>query len=94
LAAYFVFNNNERPHQSLGQKTPDIVYRTAIGGGALIVDKFPRTVADKTPVSLRSAGDSSPTKSPTKTTIKTARLFSAASEPQCAASIRSIFVLI
>jgi len=42
LADYFAFYNNERPHQSLGQKTPDVVYRTAIGGGALIVDKFPR----------------------------------------------------
>ena len=40
LAEYFAFYNGERPHQSLGQKTPDIVYRTGIGGGAVIVDKF------------------------------------------------------
>lgn len=87
LAAYFGFYNNKRPHQSLGQKTPDIVYRTAIGGGALIVDKFPRTLGDKTPASLRSgsAGDSSPTTTPVKTTMKTAQLCSAASELQCAA---------
>lgn len=26
--------------QSLGQETPDVVYRSAIGGGELIVDKF------------------------------------------------------
>jgi len=44
LAEYFTFYNSERPHQSLGQKTPDVVYRTAIGGGALIVDKFPHEV--------------------------------------------------
>jgi len=40
LAEYFRFYNSERPHQSLGQKTPNAVYRTAIGGGAKIVDKF------------------------------------------------------
>jgi putative transposase len=42
LTEYFAFTNGERPHQSLGHKTPDVVYRTAIGGGALIVDKFPQ----------------------------------------------------
>jgi len=40
LMTYFAFYNGERPHQSLGYKTPDEVYRTALGGGALIVDKF------------------------------------------------------
>jgi putative transposase len=44
LTEYFIFYNTERPHQSLGQKTPEIVYRSAIGGGAVIVDKFPRAV--------------------------------------------------
>jgi putative transposase len=29
----------------LGQKTPDVVYKTAMGGGAMIVDKYPRAVA-------------------------------------------------
>jgi hypothetical protein len=24
----------------LGQKTPDVVYKTAMGGGAMIVDKY------------------------------------------------------
>jgi hypothetical protein len=28
----------------LGYTTTDVVYRTATGGGALIVDKFPHTV--------------------------------------------------
>jgi len=40
LTEYFAFYNGERPHQSLAYKTPDNVYRTAIGGGAMIVDKF------------------------------------------------------
>ncbi len=40
LADYFAFYNGERPHQSLDNKTPDVVYRSAIGGGAMIVDKF------------------------------------------------------
>lgn len=40
LTAYFVFYNTERTHQSLDYRTPDVVYRTASGGGARIVDKF------------------------------------------------------
>jgi putative transposase len=55
LAEYFTFYNSERPHQSLGQRTPDVVYQTGIGGGAIIVDKYPRAV-DGTPVPLRSTG--------------------------------------
>jgi len=40
LTAYMVFYNEERTHQSLGYGTPNDVYRTGIGGGAMIVDKF------------------------------------------------------
>ncbi len=40
LTEYFELYNTERPHQSLGYCTPDIVYQTASGGGARIVDKF------------------------------------------------------
>ena len=40
LTEYFLFYNRERTHQSLDYKTPDVVYRTASGGGARIVDKF------------------------------------------------------
>ncbi len=32
LTAYFVFYNRERPHQSLGNLTPDRVYKSAEGG--------------------------------------------------------------
>jgi putative transposase len=54
LAEYFVFYNGERPHQSLGNLTPDEVYATACGGGAKIVDKFSRTGA--TPCSCEKDG--------------------------------------
>lgn len=40
LAQYFIFYNTERPHQSLQNKTPNTVYRTAENGGAKIIDKF------------------------------------------------------
>lgn len=40
LTEYFVFYNTERKHQSLGYHTPDKVYTTATGGGAMIVDKY------------------------------------------------------
>jgi len=43
LADYFVFYNGVCPHQSLENETPDVVYRTAISGGAMILDKYPRT---------------------------------------------------
>ncbi len=71
LAKYFVFYNNERPHQSLGDRTPDVVYRSGIGGGALILDKFGGAV-EEPPVPLRSTGDSSTaeTASASKATTK------------------------
>lgn len=65
LAEYFVFYNSERPHQALGQKTPELVYRTAIGGGAVIVDKFGGAV-EEIPVPLRSTGISSTTEATAK----------------------------
>ena len=40
LSEYFVLYNSERPHQALGNRTPDEVYRTAEGGGAMIIDRF------------------------------------------------------
>lgn len=47
LTEYFAFYNIQRPHQSLGQITPDVVYRSGIGGGAMILDKYPRNEKDK-----------------------------------------------
>jgi len=43
LTDYFAFYNTERPHQSLGNNTPSAVYQRAMGGGALIVDTYPRS---------------------------------------------------
>ncbi len=42
LAEYFAFYNDERPHQSLGNRTPNAVYADADadGGGASIPDHF------------------------------------------------------
>ena len=57
LTQYFAFYNGERMHQALQYKTPDEVYASASGGGALIVDKFPRPLVEL-PVSLRCTGSS------------------------------------
>ena len=45
--ASFSFYNTERPHQALGYQTPDHIYSTAQGGGALIIDKFPKNLMNK-----------------------------------------------
>ena len=84
LADYFAFYNGERPHQSLENKTPDVVYRSAIGGGAMIVDKFPRAV-EGTPVPLRSTEDSSIAEETAKSEAKPGQRRPAASEVECVA---------
>ena len=70
LTEYFAFYNGERPHQSLGYKTPNTVYRTGVGGGAMIVDKF-SGVMEAPPVSLRSTGGASTANRRSKATAKT-----------------------
>jgi putative transposase len=55
LTKYFAFYNAQRMHQSLGNKTPDAVYASGSGGGALILDKYPRT-KERVQVPLRSTG--------------------------------------
>lgn len=90
LTAYFAFYNAERPHQSLGQQTPDVVYRSGVGGGAMIVDRFGGAMED-TPVSLRSSGVSSIAKERSKATATTeakakpGQRHPAASEVECTA---------
>ena len=49
LAEYFIFYNGERSHQSLGQKTPDVVYQIGTGGEVVIMNKYPRAIGE-TPV--------------------------------------------
>jgi putative transposase len=70
LTKYFAFYNGERPHQSLANETPDVVYRTAAGGGALIVDKFLRAT-EEPPVPLRSTVGSSAADTESTTTATT-----------------------
>jgi putative transposase len=54
LSKYFVEYNGDRPHLALGNKTPDEVYQSASGGGAMIVDKY--GAKEGLPVALRSSG--------------------------------------
>jgi transposase InsO family protein len=54
LTKYFAFYNTERPHQSLGNLTPQEVHKTSSGGGAMIVDKY--RAKERLPVALRSSG--------------------------------------
>lgn len=54
LAQYFAFYNAERPHQALGYQTPNHVYSSGVGGGALIVDRFGND--DETPQEKSSTG--------------------------------------
>jgi putative transposase len=51
LTAYFAFYNDKRPHQSLNNASPGVVYDTKIGGGAMIVDKYGTPVCASVPVS-------------------------------------------
>jgi putative transposase len=84
LAKYFTFYNGERPHQSLGQKTPGVVYRTALGGGAVIVDKFGGAVEEPS-VPLRSTEGSSTAKARSESEAKPGQRRPAAEEVKCAA---------
>ena len=40
LSEYFAFYNGERPHQGLGNRTPEVVYSLGEGGGAETSDRF------------------------------------------------------
>ena len=57
LTSYFMFYNNERRHQSLGYVTPDVVYQTGLGGGAMIVDNFGDVSESASSDSLYSTDD-------------------------------------
>ena len=54
LTKYFEFYNTERPHQALGNQTPQQVHQSGQGGGAMIVDKY--SVKEASPVALRCTG--------------------------------------
>jgi putative transposase len=84
MATYFLFYNSERPHQSLGQRTPGIVYQTAIGGGAMIVDKY-GCAEEEHAVPLRSTACSSSANLISKSKAKPGQRRPAAEEIECAA---------
>ena len=83
LAAYFAFYNEERPHQSLANRTPDAVYQTASGGGAMILEKYGDSLPE-TSDPLRSADVSGSivkdVKATATTEVKTGQRRAAASE--------------
>ena len=67
LTKYFVFYNEVRPHQSLGNRTPTEVYRTGAGGGAVIVDKYgPR----QSEAADAPAGQAAPGQAPKRSTAQ------------------------
>jgi putative transposase len=69
LTKYFVFYNGERSHQALEDQIPDVVYRTAQGGGAIIIDKLLRAAAEPL-VLLRSTAGSSAAKTDSTASTK------------------------
>ena len=82
LTQYFAFYNGERPHQALGNQTPEAVYRSGSGGGALIIDKYPRAE----PVScgsLRSPQDTGSATSTTTTNQQSGQRCAAARHTEC-----------
>jgi putative transposase len=55
LTKYFALYNGERPHQALGNQTPDAVHNSSVGGGAMIVDKYgTKPEPSGLPIALRS----------------------------------------
>ena len=54
LSKYFIFYNGERPHQALKNQTPDGVHKTAIGGGAMILNEY--SDCQGPPIAMRSTG--------------------------------------
>jgi putative transposase len=70
LTGYFAFYNNERAHQALNYRTPADVYQSAIGGGALIVDKFGDTTEPKS-VSLCDCATDVTAEASSESTAKT-----------------------
>jgi putative transposase len=52
LSKYFIFYNDELPHQALKNQAPDGVHKTATGGGAMILEKY--CAINRHPIALRS----------------------------------------
>jgi HTH-like domain/Integrase core domain len=78
LTKYFAFYNGQRPHQALGNQTPDAVHASHFGGGALIVDKYgPKPGL---PIALRCTGtDCEEVRIENESTIQNAKIGAAPS---------------
>ena len=85
LTEYFDFYNVRRPHQSLENETPDVVYRTAIGGGAMILDKYPRAGKDDKSETKTQQAPISKVKADENAKAKPGQRRPAASEVECTA---------
>ncbi len=85
MTEYFDFYNFRRPHQSLGQITPDVVYRSAIGGGAMILDKYPRAGKNAKSETKTQQAPISKVKAEEKAKAKPGQRRPAASEVECIA---------
>ena len=70
LTAYMTFYNETRMHQSLSYSTPGEVYKTGLGGGAMIADKF-GGASEVAAVPLRSTAATSLAKAAATTKSKT-----------------------
>ena len=85
LTEYFDFYNARRPHQSLENEMPDVVYRTAIGGGAMILDKYPRARKDEKSETETQKAPISKVKAEEKAKAKPGQRRPAVSEVECTA---------
>jgi putative transposase len=64
LTRDFAFYNEERPHQSLNYQTPDVVYASGEGGGAMILDKYGGASVTAVVTSDATAGYGAPPQTP------------------------------
>lgn len=79
LTNCFVFYNGHRPHQALGNQTPNSVHANASGGGAMIVDKYGLRLG--LPIALRSTGTAlEEVRIENESTIQNAKIWAA---PSC-----------
>ena len=84
LPAYMSFYNEERFHQSLGNGTPGEVYKTGIGGGAMILEKY-GAVDEAPPAPLRSTDGASSAPATTEATTATPNAISKPGQRRTAA---------
>jgi activator of 2-hydroxyglutaryl-CoA dehydratase len=60
LTECFTFYNTTRMYQSLGYNAPDVVYLTASGSGAKIIDKYNKTEKTSSEIETKNRGSAVP----------------------------------